>query len=68
MAKEKFYYDSNTLSYRKVKRKKGRAFTYFMLFFSAASLVGFFSYVMISSYIESPQEKVLKRENARFEN
>ena len=63
MAKEKFYYDSNTLSYSKVKRKKGRAFTYFMLFFSAATLVGFFSYVMISSYIESPQEKVLKREN-----
>ena len=63
MAKEKFYYDSNTLSYRKVKRKKGRTFTYFMLFFSAAALVGFFSYVVISSYIESPQEKVLKREN-----
>ncbi len=63
MAKEKFYYDSNTLSYRKVKPKKGRAFTYSLLFFLAASLFGFFSYVLVSSYIESPKEKALKREN-----
>ncbi len=63
MAKEKFYYDSDTLSYRKVARKKSRVFTYFMLFFSAAALFGFFSYIVISNYIDSPKEKALMREN-----
>ncbi len=63
MAKEKFYYDSDTLSYRKVERKKSKVFTYFMLFFSAAALFGFFSYVVVSQYIDSPKEKALKREN-----
>ena len=63
MAKEKFYYDSDTLSYRKVERKKSRVFIYFLLFFSAAALFGFFSYVMVSQYVDSPKEKALKREN-----
>jgi len=63
MAKEKFYYDSDTLSYRKVERKKSRVITYFLLFFSAAALFGFFSYVVVSQYVDSPKEKALKREN-----
>lgn len=63
MAKVKYYYDSETLSYRKVIRKKGRTFTFSLLFLSAASLFGFFSYVMVSSYIDSPKEKMLIREN-----
>lgn len=63
MAKVKYYYDSETLSYRKVTRKKGRTITFSLLFISAAALFGFFSYVMVSSYIDSPKEKMLKREN-----
>ncbi len=63
MAKVKYYYDSETLSYRKVVRKKGRTITFSLLFVSAAALFGFFSYVMVSSYIDSPKEKMLKREN-----
>jgi len=63
MAKVKYYYDSETLAYRKVERKKGRAVTFVFLFLSAAALCGFFSYVMVSNYIESPKEKALIREN-----
>ena len=63
MAKVKYYYDSETLSYRKVERKKGRTLTFSLLFLSASALFGFFSYVMVSSYIESPKEKILIREN-----
>jgi murein DD-endopeptidase MepM/ murein hydrolase activator NlpD len=63
MAKVKYYYDSETLSYRKVIRKKGRAITFSLLFLSAAALFGFFSYVVVSSYIDSPKEKMLIREN-----
>ncbi len=63
MAKVKYYYDSETLSYRKVVRKKGRTLTFSLLFVSAAALFGFFSYVMVSNYIDSPKEKMLIREN-----
>ncbi len=63
MAKVKYYYDSETLSYRKITRKKGRALTFSLLFLSAAALFGFFSYIVVSSYIDSPKEKMLQREN-----
>ena len=63
MAKVKYYYDSETLSYRKVVRKKGRTLTFSLLFVSAAALFGFFSYIMVSNYIDSPKEKMLMREN-----
>lgn len=63
MAKVKYYYDSETLSYRKITRKKGRALTFSLLFLSAAALFGFFSYIVVSSYIDSPKEKMLQRES-----
>lgn len=63
MAKVKYYYDSETLSYRRVERKKGRTITFTLLFLSAAALFGFFSYVVVSHYIDSPKEKALIREN-----
>jgi murein DD-endopeptidase MepM/ murein hydrolase activator NlpD len=63
MAKVKYYYDSETLSYRKVQRKKGRTFTFSFLFLSASALFGFFSYVIAANYIDSPKEKALIREN-----
>ena len=62
MGKVKYYYDSETLSYRKVERKKGRTFTFTLLFISAAALFGFFSYVIASHYFDSPKEKGLIRE------
>ncbi len=63
MSKVKYYYDSETLSYRKVKTKKARTFTYALLFISATALFGFFSYVIAANYVDSPKEKALIREN-----
>ncbi|MGY0393195.1 peptidoglycan DD-metalloendopeptidase family protein [Bizionia sp. KMM 8389] len=62
MSKVKYYYDSETLSYRKIERKKRRTFKYIMLFVLAAGLFGFLTVFISSQYIESPKERALKRE------
>ncbi|MDO6596113.1 M23 family metallopeptidase [Oceanihabitans sp. 2_MG-2023] len=62
MSKVKYYYDSETLSYRKIERKKRRTFKYITVFFSAAALFGLFFLFIASNYFESPKEKALNRE------
>ncbi|MFD2542244.1 M23 family metallopeptidase [Lacinutrix gracilariae] len=62
MSKVKYYYDSETLSYRKIERKKRRTLKYITLFLSAAALFGFFFVFIASQYFESPKEKALNRE------
>ncbi|MCA0132907.1 M23 family metallopeptidase [Winogradskyella alexanderae] len=67
MGKVKYYYDSETLSYRKIKRKKRTTFKYVMLFLTAAGLFGFLSFFIISQYVESPKERELTRELQNME-
>lgn len=67
MSKVKYYYDSETLSYRKIERKKRRTFKYISLFVLASALFGFLFVFIASQYIESPREKALKRELANME-
>ncbi|MFD2552545.1 M23 family metallopeptidase [Bizionia sediminis] len=62
MSKVKYYYDSETLSYRKIERKKRRTVKYIAVFLLAAGLFGFLTVFITSQYIESPKEKALKRE------
>ncbi len=62
MSKVKYYYDSETLSYRKIERKKGRTIKFGMLFLLAAALFGFFFVFIASQFIESPRERALKHE------
>tara|TARA_R110002012_G_scaffold321400_2_gene549029 strand:+ start:4426 stop:5397 length:972 start_codon:yes stop_codon:yes gene_type:complete len=62
MSKVKYYYDSETLSYRKIERRKRRTFKFIALFILAAGLFGFLTMFITSQYIESPKEKALKRE------
>ncbi|OBX22695.1 MULTISPECIES: M23 family metallopeptidase [Bizionia] len=62
MSKVKYYYDSETLSYRKIERRKRRTFKFIGLFILAAGLFGFLTMFITSQYIESPKEKALKRE------
>ena len=62
MSKVKYYYDSESLSYRKIERKKRRTFKYTMFFLLASSLFGFLFIFTASQYVESPKEKALKRE------
>lgn len=62
MSKVKYYYDSESLSYRKIERKKRTTFKYTMLFLLASSLFGLLFVFLASQYVESPKEKALKRE------
>ncbi len=62
MSKVKYYYDSETLSYRKVTRKKRRTAKFIFMFLLAAGLFGFIFVFIASQYFESPKEKALARE------
>ncbi|MDY8134600.1 M23 family metallopeptidase [Aquimarina sp. 2201CG5-10] len=64
MSKVKYYYDSDTLSYRKIERKKGRLAGLISLIVIGVFLAGF---VLLVAYInipglETPKEKAYKRE------
>jgi murein DD-endopeptidase MepM/ murein hydrolase activator NlpD len=62
MSKVKYYYDSDTLSYRKIKRKKSTTFKYLFGFLVSSALFGLLLMFLATLYIESPKEKTLKRE------
>ncbi|WP_159021662.1 M23 family metallopeptidase [Formosa sp. L2A11] len=62
MSKVKYYYDSETLSYRKIERKKRNTFKFVLAFLMAAALFGFLTVSISSQFVESPKEKALKRE------
>lgn len=62
MSKVKYYYDAESLSYRKIERKKRKTFAYISLFLLASFLFSFIILFFASMYIESPKEKALKRE------
>ncbi|WP_341214977.1 M23 family metallopeptidase [uncultured Wocania sp.] len=62
MSKVKYYYDSDSLSYRKIERKKRKTFAYISLFLLASFLFSFILFFIANLYIESPKEKALKRE------
>ncbi|TYB75810.1 M23 family metallopeptidase [Bizionia myxarmorum] len=67
MSKVKYYYDSETLAYRKIERRKRRTFKFIGLFILAAGLFGFLTMFITSQYIESPKEKALKREMSNLQ-
>ncbi|WP_019037887.1 M23 family metallopeptidase [Psychroflexus tropicus] len=71
MSKVKYYYDSETLSYRKIEPKKGKSFalaTLFLLGIIATSFVLALVYLNIPN-VETPKEKAYKREieNMKFQ-
>lgn len=62
MSKLKYYYDSDSLSYKKIERKKRKTFTYVSIFLLAAAFFAFIFVFIGSQYIESPKEREIKRE------
>ncbi|MFC4720703.1 M23 family metallopeptidase [Geojedonia litorea] len=62
MSKVKYYYDSDTLSYRKIERKKGTTITYAAVFLLASALFGFLFVFIASQFVQSPKERALARE------
>ena len=69
MSKVKYYYDPETLSYRRIERKKRKTAKYIFMFLLAAALFGFMFVFVASQYFESPKEKALARElqNMQFQ-
>ena len=67
MSKVKYYYDSETLSYKKIERKKRRTFKFILLFLLASILFSVLLVFIAGHYIESPKEKALKRELTNLE-
>lgn len=67
MSKVKYYYDSDTLSYRKVERKKGRTLGFVLLFITGSALMGLILLITVfNSGIDTPKERRLERENANL--
>jgi murein DD-endopeptidase MepM/ murein hydrolase activator NlpD len=62
MAKVKYYYDSDTLSYRKIELRKRDKFKKGLLFTLASALFGALTVFILLQFVESPKEKVMKRE------
>lgn len=62
MSKVKYYYDPESLSYRKIERKKRTTIKYAFVFILASALFGFMFVFIASQYVESPKERALKRE------
>jgi murein DD-endopeptidase MepM/ murein hydrolase activator NlpD len=62
MSKVKYYYDSDSLSYKKIKRKAGRTIGRFALFLLASPLFALLFLFVAGRYIDSPEEKALRRE------
>ena len=67
MSNVKYYYDSETLTYRQIIRKKTTAFKHTLMFLIAASIVGFLFVLVAGQYFESPKEKALNRELQNLE-
>lgn len=63
MSKVKYYYDSETLSYRKVESKKGRTLGAVFIFLAASALMGLLITVAVfNSGVDTPKERKLERE------
>ena len=62
MAKVKYYYDTDTLSYRKIEVKKSDYYKRSIIGVLAVVLIAFFGFIGFSQFLMSPNERSQKRE------
>ena len=62
MTKVKYYYDTKSLSYKKIERSKVQILTSVFLFISSSTLIALGIVVLFFTLFDSPKEKELKRE------
>src|SRR3982751_5965060 len=65
MAKKvKYYFDTESLAYRKIKTKKTKQLGYIGLFFVASALFGFLCFVALlnTKYLDTPKDRLQARE------
>ena len=69
MSKVKYYYDPDTLSYRKIEPRKSRKFRNIALFFLGSFLFGFLGLTLLlnTNLVNTPRELSLAREVKNYE-
>lgn len=69
MPKVKYYYDSESLSFKKIKKSKREVFKNVLLYLTGSAFFGFLFIFIGSQYFQSPQERSLNREleNMKFQ-
>ena len=69
MSKVKYYYDPDTLSYRKIEPKKSRRYRNIFLFVLGAALFGFLGLIFLlnTNILNTPRELSLDREVKNYE-
>ncbi len=67
MAKVKYYYDPDTLSYRRIERRKRNTFKYAAVFILGSALFGFLFVFFAGQFVDSPKEKAMARELRNME-
>ncbi|PKB43276.1 peptidase M23-like protein [Cellulophaga sp. RHA19] len=69
MSQVKYYYDPDTLSYRKIELKKSKKFRNVALMFMGAAILGFLGLLLLlnTNLINTPKELSLQRELHNYE-
>ena len=69
MSKVKYYYDPDTLSYRKIELKKSRRYRNIFLFILGSALFGFLGLIFLlnTNILNTPRELSLSREVKNYE-
>ncbi|MGG8496643.1 M23 family metallopeptidase [Tenacibaculum sp. TC6] len=62
MAKVKYYYDPDTLSYRKIESRTGEKYKKAFLVTTGAFLIAFLGFIGFSQFLLTPKERAQKRE------
>ena len=62
MTKVKYYYDTKTLSYKKIERSKAQMLKRVLLYISSTTAVSLVLVLLFFTLFDSPKEKELKRE------
>ena len=67
MAKVKYYYDADTLSYRKIDVKKSDYYKKTVFGVLAVLLIAFIGFIIFSQFLMSPNERAINRENENLQ-
>lgn len=69
MTKVKYYYDPDTLSYRKIEPKKSKKYRNILFFLLASALFGFLGLILLlnTNLFNTPRELALQREVNNYE-
>jgi murein DD-endopeptidase MepM/ murein hydrolase activator NlpD len=67
IAKVKYYYDADTLSYRKIDVKKSDYYKKTVFGILAVLLTAFIGFIIFSQFIMSPNERAINRENENLQ-